>query len=118
MTFSPKSSVSRVLRTTERERSALLSGDEFAARQIVVSPRSERDLKELYRQNPQDYERVTAAIRHLATDPRPPGCKSLRGSEGWRIRIGDFRVIYAIDDDELTVTILGVAHRREAYRRR
>jgi mRNA interferase RelE/StbE len=95
-----------------------LNGDAVAACQVEVSPRAERDLKKLYRQSRQDYDRVRAAIRPLASDPRPPGCKPLSGSTGWRIRIGDHRVIYAIDDEERIVTILGVAHRREVYRRR
>jgi mRNA interferase RelE/StbE len=61
--------------------------------------------------------RVDAAIRALADDPRPPGCLKLSGPSGlWRIRAGDWRVIYAIDDAARTVTVTTVAHRRESYR--
>jgi len=87
--------------------------------QVVVSPRAERDLKKLRRQNPRDYARVMEAIRSLADDSRPPGTKPLTGRQGsWRLRVGDYRVIYTIDDAALVVTVLGVAHRREVYRRR
>jgi mRNA interferase RelE/StbE len=48
----------------------------------------------------------------LEHDPRPPGCKKLRGRGAWRIRIGDYRAIYEINDDRLIVT---VGHRREVY---
>ncbi|MBA2760315.1 MAG: type II toxin-antitoxin system RelE/ParE family toxin [Chloroflexia bacterium] len=85
---------------------------------VEVSPRAERDLKKLHRQNRQAYGREVPAIRRLADDPRPQGCKPLSGQPAWRIRIGDHRVIYAVADMELTVTILGVAHRRDVYRRR
>lgn len=53
----------------------------------------------------------------LADDPRPPGCTMLRGAEGfWRIRSGDYRVIYEIDDSAKSVVVMKIAHRREAYR--
>ncbi|HXW01074.1 MAG TPA: type II toxin-antitoxin system RelE/ParE family toxin [Anaerolineae bacterium] len=52
----------------------------------------------------------------LLTDPRPSGVTKLRGTENeWRIRVGDYRVIYEIDDDKHVVTILRIRHRREAY---
>ncbi len=86
---------------------------------MVVSPRAERDLKKLRRQNPRDYARVMAAIRSLADDSRPPGAKQLTGRRGsWSLRVGDYRVIYAIDDEARVVTVLGVAHRKEVYLRR
>ncbi len=86
---------------------------------MVVSPRAERDLKKLGRQNPRDYARVIAAIRSLADDSRPPGAKQLTGRQGsWSLRVGDYRVIYTIDDGARAVTVLGVAHRKEVYLRR
>ena len=87
--------------------------------QVVVSPRAERDLKKLRRQNPRDYARVITAIRSLADNPRSPGTKQLTGRKGsWSLRVGDYRVIYAIDDEMRIVTVLGVAHRKEVYLRR
>ncbi len=62
------------------------------------------------------YERVRDAIRALAQAPRPSGCLKLAGREGWRIRIGNYRVVYEIDDKRRVVTILHVAHRRDVYR--
>ena len=60
--------------------------------------------------------RIRDAIRSLGGEPRPTGCRKLAGREGWRIRVGDYRVIYEIDDDERVVTILHVGHRRDIYR--
>ena len=61
--------------------------------------------------------RVDAAILELADNPRPAGYLKLSGPfDLWRIRVGDYRVIYEIRDRQLTVLIVGVAHRREAYR--
>jgi mRNA interferase RelE/StbE len=63
--------------------------------------------------------RVVGAIELLSVDPRPPGAKMLRGGEQgrWRVRIGDYRIVYAIEDDQLLVLVLRVAHRREVYDR-
>jgi mRNA interferase RelE/StbE len=74
-------------------------------------------LKALGRRHRRTYERVIAAIRELVHAPRPPGARKLSGRESYRIRIGDYRVIYLVDDEELIVTVLGVGHRREIYDR-
>lgn len=58
---------------------------------------------------------VVDAIADLATDPRPAGCKKLRGRRAWRIRTGDYRIIYDIDDGVLTVTVVQAGHRRDVY---
>ena len=63
-----------------------------------------------------EYERVRDAIGGLATDPRPPGCKKLSGRDGWRIRIGDYRVIYDISNTELLITVVRAGHRLDIYR--
>lgn len=63
--------------------------------------------------------RVDAAILALADNPRPNGCRKLAGEEGqWRIRVGDFRVIYQVRDAVLLVLVVRVGHRREVYRER
>ncbi len=60
--------------------------------------------------------RIDRKIRALAEDPRPPGCKKLKGyRDQWRIRVGDWRVVYIIQDVEARVIITRVAHRREVY---
>jgi mRNA interferase RelE/StbE len=63
--------------------------------------------------------RIVGAIELLAVDPRPPGAKLLRGGEQgrWRVRVGDYRLVYAIEDDRLIVLVLRVGHRREVYER-
>lgn len=61
--------------------------------------------------------RILHAIDHLAEDPRPPGCKQLKGGAGeMRIRIGDYRIIYDVNDSEVVILVLAVGHRREVYR--
>lgn len=61
-------------------------------------------------------ERIFRQIESLADSPRPAGCKKLKGSEDlWRIRIGDYRVVYAIDDILQSVDVIAVRHRSQAY---
>ena len=71
---------------------------------------------ELRRVNPADAARLRGAIAMLAEDPRPPASRPLRGRDGWRLRVGDYRVLYTIRDDVLLVVVVAVAHRRSAYR--
>ena len=80
---------------------------------ILILRRAQKELAQLA---PQTYTRVRDAIRALAQDPRPQQCLKLTGREGWRVRVGDYRVVYEIDDQQHTVTILHVGHRREVYR--
>jgi len=62
------------------------------------------------------FTRIDRKILALADDPPPPGCRKLRGyKDQWRIRAGDWRVVYLIDDRAKLVTIARVAHRREVY---
>ena len=62
------------------------------------------------------FARIDRKILVLADNPRPPGCKKLRGyKDHWRIRVGDWRVLYVIDDTAKRVSITRVAHRREVY---
>ena len=62
-------------------------------------------------------QRLIEAIRRLSDNPRPPDCRKLTGRPAWRIRVGDYRVIYEIQDDRLVVLVVALAHRREAYRK-
>ena len=81
--------------------------------QLFLLPRAQ---KELARLPMESYERTRAAIRALAEEPRPPGYRKLSGREGWRIRVGDYRVLYEIEDTPKTVTVVQVGHRRDVYR--
>ncbi|MDP9313120.1 MAG: type II toxin-antitoxin system RelE/ParE family toxin [Chloroflexota bacterium] len=62
------------------------------------------------------YDRVVATIQSLATTPCLVGCVKLQGSDDWRIRVGAYRIIYRINDDELVVTVIKVGHRGSVYR--
>lgn len=75
-----------------------------------------RAQKELAQLPVGDYERVRDAISALAQDPRPQGCLKLTGRSGWRLRIGEYRIIYEIDDGQQVITILHTGHRRDVYR--
>ena len=61
------------------------------------------------------YQRVTSAITTLAEVPRPSGCKKLSGREGYRIHVGDYRILYRVNDQEHLVEVFGVAPRGGAY---
>ncbi|GAB6859441.1 type II toxin-antitoxin system RelE family toxin [Microbacterium xylanilyticum] len=67
--------------------------------------------------HPQDRQRIKDAIEHLAIEPRPSGCLQLTGGEGeFRIRVGEYRIVYDVIDDRLEILVLRIAHRREVYR--
>jgi len=81
---------------------------------VSILRRAQKEIEDL---PTADAARVRAAIAGLAVDPRPPGCIKLTGRGGWRIRIGDYRVIYEITDNQLLVTVIQVGNRRDIYRR-
>jgi mRNA interferase RelE/StbE len=62
-------------------------------------------------------ERLTTAIDGLAGEPRPRGAVKLAGRDDYRIRVGDHRIVYAVDDEDRLVLVARIAHRRDAYRR-
>ena len=64
----------------------------------------------------ESYERIKKALVALGDEPRPMGSKKLKGRDGFRIRIGNYRAVYEIDDEKKTVTVVDVGHRREVYR--
>ncbi|MCL1941896.1 MAG: type II toxin-antitoxin system RelE/ParE family toxin [Synergistaceae bacterium] len=61
-------------------------------------------------------DRIIVALERLKDNPRPSGCKKLKSRDAYRIRVGDYRVIYEIHDDVLIVLIIRIAHRNEAYK--
>lgn len=69
--------------------------------------------RQLDRVHEPDYSRIADAIPALADNPRPSGCRKLRDLDGWRIRVGDWRVIYHINDQESVVTVVEVRRWRE-----
>jgi mRNA interferase RelE/StbE len=72
--------------------------------------------KEILRLNYPEYDQVSAKLRALPENPRPSGCRKLHGSDGWRLRVGRYRIVYEIDDARQIVTVLKVAHRKDVYR--
>jgi mRNA interferase RelE/StbE len=74
-------------------------------------------MKAIRKMHPQIARRVMAAIEALAEDPRPSGATALKGQDALRIRVADYRVVYTINDNELTVVVIRAGHRREIYRR-
>lgn len=85
----------------------------MARYKLVVRRSVAKDLQSL----PQaDVARILARIEALQMDPRPPGCEKLSGLERYRIRQGVYRILYEIADEVLTVVVVKVGHRREAYR--
>jgi mRNA interferase RelE/StbE len=84
-----------------------------AAYRLILTNSARKGLASL----PRDVqERIGPEITALANDPRPHGCKKLGGSDAYRIRVGNYRVIYTIDDVNLVVFVIGVGHRRDVYR--
>ena len=81
---------------------------------IELRPAAVRALKKL---DPPIRDRVRGAIALLAQDPRPPAARALRGRPGLRIRVGDYRIIYTIEDAVLLIVIVTVGHRRDVYDR-
>lgn len=81
---------------------------------IEVLPSATRAIRKL---PPEARARVAAAIQLLSEEPRPPAAKKLTGRPEWRVRTGDYRVLYRIEDSVLTVVVVHAGHRREVYAR-
>ena len=81
---------------------------------VLLERAAEKDLNRL---STEVHDRVVVSIQALASNPRPHGCRKLTGSKSdWRIRVGDYRVVYEIADEIRIVRINRVRHRREVYR--
>jgi len=83
--------------------------------EVLLERRAQRDIKKL---PAEVFHRIIPSIKALAEDPKPPGCRKIAGSKNdWRIRIGEYRVIYEIDEHAEAVRVMRVRHRREVYRK-
>jgi mRNA interferase RelE/StbE len=82
--------------------------------QVELRPAAVRALKQI---DHQDRERIRGAIALLGEEPRPPRAKALQGRPGLRVRIGDYGIIYTVDDSILVVAAITRGHRRKAYDR-
>ena len=80
---------------------------------VEFKPSARRELENL---SDRLIARVITKVENLSDDPRPSGCKKLRGhKDTWRVRVGDYRIVYIIDDLEKTVSITRIAHRKAVY---
>ena len=80
---------------------------------IDIKPTARKELENL---SDRLIARLMQKVEGLVTDPRPSGCRKLRGYKDlWRVHVGDYRVVYIIDDDRKTVSVTRVAHRSEVY---
>jgi mRNA interferase RelE/StbE len=80
----------------------------------VILPKSVQ--KELDRLSDDVVRRILARLGQLETNPRPSDVKKLKGRDAWRIRVGDYRVIYEIHERQLEILVITIGHRREIYR--
>ena len=85
----------------------------MASYSLVIKRPAAKELEDL---TLKDRRRVVARIRELASHPRPPGCEKLSGAEKYRIRQGDYRILYEIDNATKTVMVVKVGNRKEVYR--
>ncbi len=81
---------------------------------LVIKKSAERELRTIPKP---DLRRMTERLRGLAQDPRPTGSEKLSGHNRYRVRQGDYRIVYAVDDETRTVQVVKVGHRREVYRK-
>jgi mRNA interferase RelE/StbE len=79
---------------------------------ILILRRAQKELAGISKQ---DFQRIVDSINALASDPRPANCKKLVARDGWRIRSGNYRVIYEIDDEARVVTVVHIGNRRDVY---
>lgn len=72
--------------------------------------------KDLKKVSKSDLKRILSRVEKLGDDPRPTGCEKLTGEELYRVRQGNYRIVYSIQDNELTVWVIKVGHRKDVYR--
>jgi mRNA interferase RelE/StbE len=84
-----------------------------ASYRLQIKPSAAKEIEALPKK---DRPRVVARIQELATNPRPPGCEKLSGHELYRVRQGNYRILYTVHDAALLVVVIKIGHRREVYR--
>jgi mRNA interferase RelE/StbE len=81
---------------------------------LIISPTAEKQMRRL---PAKIHDRVLSALEQLRLHPRPRGCVKLEGEDDlWRIRVGDYRIVYSIEDEKLIILVVRVAHRKDVYR--
>jgi mRNA interferase RelE/StbE len=82
---------------------------------VLLTPKAAKELKGIERAQ---QSRIVGAIELLRQHPYPPKAQKLATREAWRIRVGDYRVIYTVEGTTVTITVIRIAHRRDVYRSR
>lgn len=85
----------------------------MASYSVSIKPSAVKELEGL---PIKDRRRIARRIQGLASDPRPPGCEKLTGDDRYRVRQGDYRVVYGVDDVERQVLVVKIGNRRDVYR--
>jgi mRNA interferase RelE/StbE len=85
----------------------------MASYRLIVKQSVSKDLKKIPKK---DAKRILTAIKALAGDPRPPQSKKLSGQERYRLRQGNYRILYTVEDDKLIICVVKVGNRRDVYR--
>ncbi|MGH2396807.1 MAG: type II toxin-antitoxin system RelE family toxin [bacterium] len=83
------------------------------AYKLLIKPSAVKELETIPRE---DRRRIVRRIESLAADPRPPSCEKLSGEDKYRMRQGDYRIIYLVSDESREVIVFKIGHRREVYR--
>ena len=87
----------------------------MASYRVVLASSAEKELKRL---SGLLIARIISRLENLSSNPRPPGCKKLKGGDReWRIRVGDYRVVYTVDDSKALVEVMRIRHRSDVYER-
>ena len=86
----------------------------MASYKLRIKKSAAKELEAIPRKG--DRQRVVKRIESLAKDPRPPGCKKLSGSDRYRVRQGSYRIVYAIEDDNLVVYVVKIGDRKSVYK--
>jgi mRNA interferase RelE/StbE len=84
-----------------------------ASYRLLIKPSAVKELEAL---PAKDRRRIVPRIEGPASEPRPPGCEKLSGLEQYRVRQGDYRVVYGVDDEARVVIVVKIGHRRDVYR--
>ena len=82
--------------------------------ELFIKPSAAKELEAVGRKS--DRTRIVAKIYTLKAEPRPQGCEKLTGQDRYRVRQGQFRILYMVDDHECVVTVVKIGHRRDVYR--
>ena len=80
---------------------------------VIIQPSAQKEIEKLPKPS---QVKVLKVLVSLSDNPRPANCKKLVGADAWRVRVGDFRIVYLIEDNILTVEVVRVAHRKNVYK--